>query len=119
MAIDYQTIGRRLQDGRKAQKLTQEALAEQVGITAVYLSKVENGRVRPTLELLDSLCDTMGLNLSMLLTGVQIQEDSYANERVVTLFRSCAPDVKEAALDVLERLSQINKPTQGSGEGRP
>ena len=107
MAIDYQIIGRRLQDSRKAQNMTQEALAEQVGITVVYLSKVENGRVRPTLELLDSLCDKLRLNLATLLTGVQIQEDSYANERVVALLRSCSPDIKEAALDILERLSII------------
>lgn len=107
MAIDYQTIGRRLQDRRKSQHMTQEILAERVGITVVYLSKVENGRVRPTLELLDSLCNTLGITLSDVLTGVQIQEDDYANERVVALLRSCAPDIKEAALDILERLSEI------------
>lgn len=87
--------------------MTQEALAEQVGITVVYLSKIENGRVRPTLELLDSLCGELRTDISYLLTGVQIEKDSYANERVVALLRSCAPDIKEAALDILERLSQI------------
>lgn len=107
MAIDYQTIGRRLQDGRKRQNLTQEVLAERVGITVVYLSKVENGRVRPTLELLDSLCESLGISLSGLLTGVEIQKDEYANERIVALLRSCTPEIKEAALDILERLSQV------------
>ncbi len=107
MAIDYQTIGRRLQDSRKKNHMTQEVLAEQVGITVVYLSKVENGRVRPTLELLDSLCDNLGISLSSLLTGIEIQKDEYANERIVALLRSCTPDIKEAALDILERLSQI------------
>lgn len=107
MAIDYQMIGRQLQDSRKAQNLTQELLAERVGITVVYLSKIENGRVRPTLELLDSLCDALGLAISGVLTGVQVQKDDYANERVVALLRSCTPEVKEAALDILERLSRI------------
>lgn len=107
MAIDYQMIGHRLQDSRKTQSITQEMLAERVGITVVYLSKIENGRVRPTLELLDSLCSVLRVNLSDVLTGVQIQEDDYANERVVALLRSCAPDIKEAALDILERLSEI------------
>ena len=107
MAIDYQIIGQRLQNSRKAQNMTQEVLAEKAGITVVYLSKIENGRVRPTLELLDSLCGSLGLNLSKLLTGVQIQEVDYANERVVALLRSCSTDIKIAALDILERLSQI------------
>lgn len=107
MAIDYQIIGQRLQERRKARSMTQEVLAEKVGITVVYLSKVENGRVRPTLELLDSLCDNLGLELSALLTGVQTQGDDYANERVVALLRSCPPHIKEAALDILDRLSKI------------
>lgn len=107
MAIDYQSIGKRLQSGRKEKKMTQEELAEQVGITVVYLSKVENGRVRPTLELLDSLCGAVGISLSTLFSGVQIQGDDYANEKVVKLFRACSPNIKEAALDILERLCKI------------
>lgn len=107
MAIDYRVIGQRLQICRKAQQMTQEELAERVNITVVYLSKIENGRVKPTLELLDTLCNTLGLELSGLLTGVQTQGDGYANERVVTLFRCCSPEIKEAALDILERLSKL------------
>ncbi len=87
--------------------MTQEMLAEQVNITVVYLSKIENGRVKPTLELLDSLCDRLGLKLTALLSGVQIQDDDYANEQAVTLLRSCSPGIKEAAIDILERLSKI------------
>lgn len=107
MAIDYRAIGQRLQACRKSRQMTQEELAEQVNITVVYLSKIENGRVKPTLELLDTFCDVLDLELSGLITGVQTQEDSYANERVVTLFRRCSPGIKEAALDILDRLSKI------------
>lgn len=107
MAIDYRTIGQRLKNRRKAHGLTQEHLSEQANITVVYLSKIENGRVRPTLELLDTLCETLDLELSDLLTGVQTQGQDYANERVVTLFRRCSPKIKEAALDILERLGEL------------
>lgn len=107
MAIDYRVIGQRLQARRKLRQMTQEELAERVNITVVYLSKIENGRVKPTLELLDTLCDALSLELSGLITGVQTQEDSYANERVITLFRRCSPEIKEVALGILERLSKL------------
>lgn len=107
MAIDYGTIGERLQKRRKERNWTQEKLAEQVNITVVYLSKVENGRARPTLELLDSLCEALDLPLADVLTGVQTQGVDYGRERAVQILGRCAPTVKEAALDVLERLSQL------------
>lgn len=48
--IDYATIGKRIQTKRQERNITQEKLAEQVGISVVYLSKIENGRVYPTLK---------------------------------------------------------------------
>lgn len=107
MAIDYREMGHRLQDRRKERRLTQEEVAERVDITVVYLSKIENGRAKPTLELLDSLCDVLDLELACLMSGVQTQGQDYANERVVTLFRRCSPPIKQAALDILERLGEL------------
>ena len=40
--IDYQLIGSRLKQARKAANLTQEALAEKVFLSTVYLSRIEN-----------------------------------------------------------------------------
>lgn len=42
--IDYAAIGKRIQKKRQERSITQEKLAEQVGISVVYLSKIENGR---------------------------------------------------------------------------
>ena len=56
MPLDYAAIGGRLQARRKELGITQEDAAERVGITVVYLSKIENGLVHPTLDLLDRLC---------------------------------------------------------------
>ena len=54
--IDYTLIGKRIQPQRLETGITQEKLAEQVGISVVYLSKIENGRVYPTLETLSNIC---------------------------------------------------------------
>ena len=54
--IDYAVIGKRIQLSRQNKGITQEKLAERAGISVVYLSKIENGRVYPTLETLSNLC---------------------------------------------------------------
>ena len=107
MAIDYGMIGQRLQVRRIDHKLTQEVLAEKAGITVVYLSKVENGRVHPTLELLDTLCGILDLDLSMLLSGAQTALPSYGNERLNQRFAGLSSQSKQVALNILEELAKL------------
>ena len=42
--IDYKIIGKRIQKARKSRKLTQEALAEKIYVSANYLSKIVKSR---------------------------------------------------------------------------
>lgn len=65
--IDYTIIGKRIQTRRQEQNITQEKLAERVGISVVYLSKIENGRVYPTLETLSNICTELDTELSAIL----------------------------------------------------
>lgn len=107
MAIDYSAIGHRIQTRRKAIGLTQELLAERVNITVVYLSKVENGRVHPTLELLDRLAAELQMELAAVLTGVQLESTAYGNEHVLRLYSSFSPAVKQVAMGILEQLRAL------------
>ncbi|MBD5426431.1 MAG: helix-turn-helix transcriptional regulator [Treponema sp.] len=49
-------FGENLKHCRKLHKLTQEELAERLGITPPHLSRIENGKSFVTAELLDALC---------------------------------------------------------------
>jgi len=105
--IDYITIGKRIQTRRQEQNITQEKLAERVGISVVYLSKIENGRVYPTLETLSNICTELDTELSAILSNTEIARKDYANERVLELFNSCSIRVKPIALSLLEELSKL------------
>lgn len=106
--IDYQLIGNRLKQARKAANLTQEALAEKVFLSTVYLSRIENGKVFPTLETLSSLCDVLGVSLGWLFSGIEIERSDYGgNQQVVELFQACKGKVKPIALNILRELSEL------------
>lgn len=105
--LDYRIIGERLKLKRKSSGLTQEEVAELVNITVVYLSKIENGHVRPTLDLLCQICDIVGLDLGDLFSSVSTNSAAYQNEKVVQLFNACSPAVKPIALDLLAKLSEL------------
>ena len=105
--IDYTIIGKRIQTRRQEQNITQEKLAERVGISVVYLSKIENGRVYPTSETLSNICTELDTELSAILSNTEIARKDYANERVLELFNSCSIRVKPIALSLLEELSKL------------
>ena len=59
MLSKKQALGLRIKEFREKQKLTQEKLAELVGIDAKHLSRIENGRNYPSIETLEKLTDNL------------------------------------------------------------
>lgn len=54
-------LGKRIQELRKSRKLTQEKLAEIIGIDVVSLSKIETGRNYPTSENLEKIAKVLDI----------------------------------------------------------
>ena len=105
--IDYTLIGKRIQTQRLEKGITQEKLAERAGISVVYLSKIENGRVYPTLETLSNICTELDTELAEVLSNTEMERKDYANDRVLELFNSCSVRVKPIALSLLEELAKL------------
>jgi len=63
----YKEFGLRLSGARKAAGLTQEALADQVGLNRTSITNIEKGRQRLALHLLFSLASAVGMPPAALL----------------------------------------------------
>ena len=63
------TIGQRISEKRKANGLTQEMLAEAMGVSGQAVSKWENDISCPDITLLPSLAKKLGITLDELLVG--------------------------------------------------
>ena len=64
-----ESIGSRIARLRKEKKMTQEALAEQMGVSAQAVSKWENDQSCPDIGLLSKLSRVLGVSTDELLTG--------------------------------------------------
>ena len=64
-----ETIGNRIQKFRKENGLTQEELAEKLGVSAQAVSKWENDASCPDISLLPQLCRILGITTDELLSG--------------------------------------------------
>lgn len=52
-------FGKRIQSIRKARKLTQEKLAEMIGIETPSLSYIETGKYSPSIDTLQKICSAL------------------------------------------------------------
>lgn len=68
MAVSFQEIGRRIAANRNALGLTQEILAERVGVSRGVMSKIENGQKAITALEMKAVCDALGLALDALIS---------------------------------------------------
>ena len=81
MKTDYVLIGEQIKFWRQQRSLTQEQLAEMVELTPGFISLIETGKKRASLETLLSFCCVLNITLNDLLVGNQIiQETDYNTE---------------------------------------
>ena len=75
--MDTIKIGKYIAENRKAKKLTQEQLAEKLGVTAKTISRWENGNYMPDISLLKPLSTELGVSLNDLLSGEKVEKEQY------------------------------------------
>lgn len=63
------TLGSRISKWRKEKRMTQEELAEKLGVSSQAVSKWENDVSCPEISLLPELADILGITIDELLTG--------------------------------------------------
>lgn len=75
---------------RKEQNLTQEQLAQQLGVSNKTISKWEDGKCMPDYSIIQKLCEALHVTLPELMDGEDASEDSvrvYDDEQILNLLR--------------------------------
>ena len=83
------TIGENIRSFRKRNDLTQEALADRLGVTYQSVSRWENGATYPDLELIPSIAEVLAVTVDELLGMPQIEKEKRAVEAFDELRREC------------------------------
>ena len=79
MNIDYKLIGSRIKETRKARNMTQERLAERLDVSVGYVSQVERGITKISLDLLGGISTVLECDVASLITHSAMQEQHYAS----------------------------------------
>lgn len=82
MAVDFFTVGQRIQKRRKMLHKTQEQMAEALSVTVGYISQIERGVTKISLDTLSEITEYLDCNFSQLLAGSTMQSELYLKDEI-------------------------------------
>lgn len=78
--MNQEKIGQFLSELRKEQGMTQQQLADAIGVSNKTISKWECGKGMPEISSIMPLCQTLQININELLSGERLPEDGYSKK---------------------------------------
>ena len=101
--MDYYEIGQRIRKYRKAYGLSQEQLADKIGISTTHMSHIETGNTKLSLPVLVSLSETLNVHTDDLLFENRISK-SEIEQSIHEILNSCTPKQALIIQDTLQNL---------------
>ena len=78
--MNQERIGKFIAECRKENKLTQEQLANKLGVTDKSISRWENGKTMPDISLFESLCEELNISINELLKAQKLNNKKANNK---------------------------------------
>lgn len=73
--MDQEKVGKFINELRKERNMTQEELAEKMGVTSKSISRWENGKTMPDISMLSPLAEFLGISVQELLNGRKMSKE--------------------------------------------
>lgn len=109
MNIDYSIIGDRIKKSRKQKNYTQENLSEYLGVSTVYVSKIERGKTKINLETLMKICNFLHITPSFLLTGCASYSEDYLQSEISDMLKTCSPSEIKLITNIIKLIVDFKK----------
>jgi len=104
MEINYKLLGKRIKEIRERSTLTQEDLADLADVTPQYISLVENGKKKASLQVLVDIAEGLELTLDELLMGNQKNSNYEYLSDLEKMFSQCSRYEKRIVYEQMTNL---------------
>ena len=102
MSVDYKAIGNRIKARRKAMNRTQEKLAESLEVSVGYVSQIERGVTKISMDTLSEISDFLSCDIAELVTEVTPTQSGYLSSDVQNVYNRMDERQKNLLLDIAE-----------------
>lgn len=105
--IDYEEIGKRIKHRRKSLGITQNELAQMVGVTSYHISHVENANALPSLELIINISFRLNTTPDYLILGAR--RTTNATLAIIETLKLCSEDDLKIISDIISAFVKNRK----------
>ena len=113
MTINYSLIGNRIKAARKAKGLSQSELSELIDRSVGYMSYIETGSKKPSLETLIQIANALDVTIDELLSDNLVASSTVSNTQINQLLSDCSVFEKSVILLSIKSIKdaiRISKP---------
>lgn len=113
MTINYSLIGNRIKTARKAKRLSQSELSELIDKSVGYMSYIETGSKKPSLETLIQIANALDVTIDELLSDNLVASSTVSNTQINQLLSDCSAFEKSVILLSIKSIKdaiRISKP---------
>jgi len=101
-------LGERIKQKRQALKITQQELAQRLGMTPQHISAIEQDKWAPSITLLPKLAEELGVSIDYLLTG----KESIITDTIPAIKADKSLKLKAKRL-LIGLVEELRKPAEG------
>lgn len=102
MHVDYSLIGAKIKARRRELKLTQEKLAEALSVSVGYVSQVERGVTKISLDLLAHISAVLDCDIARFVSGSAVSESCYLRSEFTEKYDCLNAKQKRMLLGILD-----------------
>ena len=108
--MNYYEIGQRIRKYRKAYSLSQEQLADKVGISPTHMSHIETGNTKLSLPVLVKISKALSEQTDELLFDKPQVNKTILTEEIINILNSCSQRDMYILIDVMKAIKiSLNK----------
>jgi len=100
----FDILGNNIRQERNNQNMTQEQLSEKAGISAVFLSQIENARKIPSLETVDKIVSCLGISMANAFDGGYVSKPNI-DKRIDILLQGKTENEKQFLFDTMNYIA--------------
>lgn len=98
--MKYEEIGRRVRKIRKARKMSQETLAERVGISVTHMSHIETANTKLSLPVFIAIAEALDVQTDALLYDESPERLTDLSRDAAALIETCTVSQARAVLEI-------------------
>ena len=108
MVVDYKLIGQRIKAKRIDKGFTQEDIADHLGISVSYVSRLERAVVKISLETLVKVASILEVTPAYLLDGTITTSDHYLQGELADVVSDFDPDKIRLLLEISQSIKAFS-----------